>query len=168
MTINADNAVTDFPTFKHLLFLYKELPDGGKMFLIVLCISEWFPVLLMNIIPLYKKLFKKSDHTALEHPCSWGLPFSFLAVWKIGLWHIRIFVAQTPYSKIHTMPADMPVKPFNTFPKLFHICGVTHVTFIACDISHTHVKVVKIRFPIRGQYLLIRDAILLLIAQTIL
>ena len=52
------------------------------------------------------------------------------------------------------MLADMPVKPFNTFPKQFHICRKTHVTFITRGISHAHVKVLKIWFPVGGQYLL--------------
>ena len=30
MTVNADDAVTDFPPFKHFLFLYKHLSDDGK------------------------------------------------------------------------------------------------------------------------------------------
>ena len=40
MTVNADDAVTDFPPFKHFLFLYKNLPDYGKLFLTILGISE--------------------------------------------------------------------------------------------------------------------------------
>ena len=101
-------------------------------------IPEWSAVPAMNPVPLADELFKKPDHTALEHPCSWGLPFSFLAVWKIGFRHIRIFVARTPYTKIHIMPADMPVKPFDTFPKQLHVCGETHVAFITrASVIHT-------------------------------
>ena len=52
------------------------------------------------------------------------------------------------------MLADMPVEPFETFPEEFHVCGKTHVAFIACGIGHAHVKVLKIWFPVCGQYLL--------------
>lgn len=40
MTVNTDNTVTGLPAFKHLLFLYKNLSDYGKPFLIILCIFE--------------------------------------------------------------------------------------------------------------------------------
>ncbi|BEG61551.1 hypothetical protein Cfast33896_05060 [Coprobacter fastidiosus] len=40
MTVDADDAVTEFPTFKHFLFLYKNLSDDGKTLPIILCISE--------------------------------------------------------------------------------------------------------------------------------
>ncbi len=40
MTVNADDAVTDFPPFKHFLFLYKHLSDDGKTLMVILCISE--------------------------------------------------------------------------------------------------------------------------------
>ena len=40
ITVNADDAVTDFPPFKHFLFLYKHLSDDGKTLLVILCISE--------------------------------------------------------------------------------------------------------------------------------
>ena len=40
MTVNADDAVTDFLSFKHFLFLYKNLSDDGKTFLVILGISE--------------------------------------------------------------------------------------------------------------------------------
>ena len=40
MTVNIDDTVTDFSPFKHFLFLYKNLPDDGKMFMIILGISE--------------------------------------------------------------------------------------------------------------------------------
>ena len=40
ITVNADDAVTDFPPFKHFLFLYKLLSDDGKTLLVILCISE--------------------------------------------------------------------------------------------------------------------------------
>ena len=40
MTVNVDDAVTDFPPFKHFLFLYKHLSDDGKTLLVILCISE--------------------------------------------------------------------------------------------------------------------------------
>ena len=76
MTVDAYDAVTDFPSFKHLLFLYKNLSDDGKTFLVILGISERgsmfsmdFIPLYEDFIPLYEKLFKESDHTALEHPC---------------------------------------------------------------------------------------------------
>ena len=154
MTVDADDAVTDFPTFKHFLFLYKNLSDDGKTLPIILCISEWYPVLPMNLIPLYEELFKESDHTPLEHSCPWNLPFSFLAVGKIGLWHIRIFVARTPYTEFPAMAADMSVEPFDTFPKQFHVRWKTQVALIACGIGHAHVKVVKIRFPVWSQNIL--------------
>ena len=40
MTVNTDNTVTDLPAFKEFLFLYKDLSDDGKPFLIILCVSE--------------------------------------------------------------------------------------------------------------------------------
>ena len=40
ITVDADDAVTDFPPFKHFLFLYKLLSDDGKTLLVILCISE--------------------------------------------------------------------------------------------------------------------------------
>ena len=40
MTVNTDNTVTDLPAFKEFLFLYKDLSDYGKPFLIILCICE--------------------------------------------------------------------------------------------------------------------------------
>ena len=40
ITVDADDAVTDFPPFKHFLFLYKHLSDDGKTLLVILCISE--------------------------------------------------------------------------------------------------------------------------------
>ena len=40
MTVNADDAVTDLPTFKYFLFLYKNLSDDGKSFLVIPTISE--------------------------------------------------------------------------------------------------------------------------------
>lgn len=40
MTVNTDNTVTDLPAFKEFLFLYKDLSDDGKPFLIILCICE--------------------------------------------------------------------------------------------------------------------------------
>ena len=52
------------------------------------------------------------------------------------------------------MPADLPVKPFEAFPKKFHVCGKTHVAFIACGIGHAHVKVLKIWFLVCGQHFL--------------
>ena len=69
MTVNADDAVTDFPSFKQLLFLYKNLSDDGKTLLVIPCISERGSVFAMNFIHLYEELFKKPDHTALEHSC---------------------------------------------------------------------------------------------------
>ena len=53
ITVNTDNTVTDFPTFKEFLFLYKNLSDYGKPFLIILCICEWRAVFSVNVIPLY-------------------------------------------------------------------------------------------------------------------
>ena len=69
MTVNADDAVPDLPPYKHFLFLYKNLSDDGKTFLVILGISERGSMFSMDFIPLYEKLFKESDHTALEHPC---------------------------------------------------------------------------------------------------
>ena len=40
MAVNADDAVTDFLPFKHLLFLYKNLSDDGKTLLVILSIAE--------------------------------------------------------------------------------------------------------------------------------
>ena len=67
ITVDADDAVTDFPPFKHFLFLYKHLSDDGKTLLVILCISEESTVLAMDPIPLTEELFKKLDHTALKH-----------------------------------------------------------------------------------------------------
>ena len=64
--------------------------------------------------------------------------------------HIRIFVARTPYDKLPAIPADMPVE----HPKEFHVGKETHVALIADGIGHAHVKVTRIRFPLRGQYFL--------------
>lgn len=68
MAVDADNAVADLPVFKHLLFLYKDFPDYGKSFLIILCVSEYGLVLSVDVIPLYEKLFQEFDHTVLEYP----------------------------------------------------------------------------------------------------
>ena len=46
------------------------------------------------------------------------------------------------------MHADMLVGPFDAFPKELHVRRKTHMTFIACGVGHTHVKVLKIRFPV--------------------
>ena len=40
MTVNIDDTVTDFSPFKHFLFLYKNLSDDGKTFLVILGIAE--------------------------------------------------------------------------------------------------------------------------------
>ena len=40
MTVDAGDAVTDFPSFKQFLLLYKNLSDDGKTLPIILCISE--------------------------------------------------------------------------------------------------------------------------------
>ena len=69
MTVNADDAVTDFPPFKDFLFLYKNLSDDGKTLLVLRGIPEEGFVLPMNLISLYEEFFKKSDHTTFEHPC---------------------------------------------------------------------------------------------------
>ena len=105
-------------------------------------------MLSMNFIPLQEELFKKSDHTPLEHSCPRCLPLSFLAVGQIGCCNIRIFVARTPYTQIPAMTADMPVKPFEAFPKESYISRKTHVALIAGGIGHAHMKVIKIWFPV--------------------
>jgi hypothetical protein len=69
MTVIADDAVTDFPSFKQLLFLYKNLSDDGKTSLVILGISERGSVFAMNFMSWYEEFFKKSDHSALEHSC---------------------------------------------------------------------------------------------------
>lgn len=69
MTVNANDAVTDFTPFKQSLCLYKNFSDDGKTLLVVLGISEQSSVFSMNLIPLYEEFFKKPDHTALEHSC---------------------------------------------------------------------------------------------------
>ena len=102
----------------------------------------------MNLIPLYEELFKESDHTTLEHSCPRSLLFSFLAVGQIGCRNISIFVARMPYTQIPAMPADMPVKPFETFPKELHVCRKTHVALIAGGIGHAHMKVIKVWLPV--------------------
>ena len=40
MTVKADDAVTDFPAFKHFLFLYKNLSDDGKTLPVIPGIAE--------------------------------------------------------------------------------------------------------------------------------
>ena len=52
------------------------------------------------------------------------------------------------------MMAHMPVEPFDAFPEELHVCGKAHVAFVACGISHAHVKVLKIRLPVCGQHFL--------------
>ena len=151
ITVNTDNTVTDFPTFKEFLFLYKNLSDYGKPFLIILCICEWRAVFSVNVIPLYDEFFQESNHATFQHPCPWDLPLSFLAIGQIGYRNIRIFVTGTSYTKISTMLADMPIEPFDPFPKELHVRRKTHMTFITCDIGHTHVKILKIRLPVWGK-----------------
>ena len=68
MAVDADNAVADLPVLKHLLFLYKDFPDSGKSFLIILCVSEYDPVLPMDVIPLYEELFREFDYAVLRIP----------------------------------------------------------------------------------------------------
>ena len=46
------------------------------------------------------------------------------------------------------MYADMPVEPFEAFPKEFHVRRETHMIFITCGIGHTYVKVLKIRLQV--------------------
>ena len=108
----------------------------------------------MNPIPLTDELFKKPNHTALEHPCPWGLPFSFLAVGQIGFRHILVFVTRTPYARLTAMLADMPVEPFDAFPKKLHVRRKTYVALVACGICHAHVKILKVWFPVWSQDLL--------------
>ncbi len=48
MTVDADDAVTDFPPFKDFLFLYKNLSDDGKTLLVLRGIPEEGFVLPMN------------------------------------------------------------------------------------------------------------------------
>ena len=108
----------------------------------------------MNLIPLHDEFFKESDHTTLEHPCPGCLSFPFLTVGQIDICNISIFVAWASYAKLLAMPADVSVKPFKTFPKELHVCRETHMTLITSGICHAHVKVLKIWFPVGGQYLL--------------
>ncbi len=154
MMVNAENAITDLPYFKHFLLLHKNLSSDGKTLPVILNISEWSAVPAMNPFPLIDEFFKKSDHMTLEHPCPWSLSFSFLAVEQIRLRYIRIVIARTPYAKFLTMFEDIPVEPFENFPKEFHICWETHVAFIACGIDHVHVKVLKIRSLVWGRHFL--------------
>ena len=58
------------------------------------------------------------------------------------------FIAQTSYTLSPAMLTYMTVEPPDTYPKKFHVSRETHVTLIACGISHAHVKVIKIRFPV--------------------
>ena len=102
----------------------------------------------MNLIHLYEKFLKKPDHTTLEHPCSGCFSFSFLTVGQTGICNISIFVAWASYVKLLAMPADMSVKPFETFPKELHVCRETHMTLITSGICHAHVKVLKIWLPV--------------------
>ena len=67
----------------------------------------------MNLIPMHEELFKKPDHTTLEHSCPRSLPFSFLAVGQIGGRYIPVFVAGMSYAKLHTMPADISVEGYS-------------------------------------------------------
>ena len=76
----------------------------------------------------------------------------FFAIRQIGRYNIHIFVAQMSYAKPPAMLADMPVEPFETFPKKFHACRKTYVALITGGIGHTHVKVFKIELPVWSQY----------------
>ena len=49
------------------------------------------------------------------------------------------------------MLADMPIEPFDPFPKELHVRRKTHMAFIACGVGHTYVKVFKIRLPMGGK-----------------
>ena len=59
-----------------------------------------------------------------------------------------MFVTRTPDAQFLAMPADMPVKPFETFPKELHVSRETHVALIACGIGHAYVTVLEIRFQV--------------------
>ena len=61
-----------------------------------------------------------------------GFSFPYSVPLSLRVCNISIFVAWTPYTKIHAMPSDMSVKPFETFPKQFYLlrnaCG-SHSTW---------------------------------------
>ena len=79
------------------------------------------------------------------------MPFFFFSYSRTDR---RTFVARASYAKLLAMPAYMSVKPFEAFPKELHVCRKTHVAFITRSICYAHVKVLKIWFPVCGQYLL--------------
>ena len=137
--------------FEHFLFLYKNLSDYGKTLPVILCIPEWSAVSAMNPIPLTDELFKKSDHAALEHP--WALPFSFLAVGQIGS-ATFLYLLRGCLMPTHSNTCRYACISFDAFPKKLHVRSKTHVALVACGISHAHVKVIKIRFPVWSQDLL--------------
>ena len=60
MTVNADDMVSNFPTFKHFLFVYKNLSDDGKTFPIIPCISEKGTISTMNLITLNNEFFQEA------------------------------------------------------------------------------------------------------------
>ncbi len=143
MTVNIDDTVTDFSPFKHFLFLYKNLPDDGKMFMIILGISEWGSVLSMNFTPLIEEFFKESDHAWAFLPLKLSSFFSCSRTDRIPP-HSCICCADALCQSLQYMP----VEPFEAFPKKFHVRKKMHMVLIACGIGHADVKVIKIRFPV--------------------
>ncbi len=71
----------------------------------------------MNLIPLYEELFKKPDHTTLEHSCPRSLPFSFLAVGQIGLRYIPVFVGWDVLCQVPHNACKYIYRAIQGFPK---------------------------------------------------
>ena len=70
---------------------------------------------------------------------------------QIRLWYIRIFVTRMFYTQVSAILTNIIIESFNTYPKLLHVCRVTHVALIACGIGYACVKVIKVRFPMWNQ-----------------
>ena len=63
--------------------------------------------------------------------------------WKPYLENLHVCMTDITCYESH-----MPIEPFDPFPKELHVRRKTHMTFITCDIGHTHVKILKIRLPV--------------------
>ena len=62
--------------------------------------------------------------------------------------HPYTLLRRTPNAKLPAMLTDMLVQTLNAFPKQLYVRRKTHITLIAGDIGHAHVKVLKVGFPV--------------------
>ena len=111
-------------------------------------------------------------HTLYEfHPFDWGV---FQGAWPYDAWAFLFLKFSSffscsrtdrilPHSCICCVDALYPApcnagiyarRAFDTFSKELHVRRKMHVAFITCSISHIHVKVLKIRFPVWGKHFL--------------